>query len=79
MSTMMLLSNRLRWGGPIQPPIVPDNTLMLQELIVKLLVRLDSAPGIRSGTTCSPITVGATYLVQGSSVGCQTPGPLWYL
>ncbi|KAG5586512.1 hypothetical protein H5410_046946 [Solanum commersonii] len=46
-------------GGPTQPPSTPDNTSMLNELIVRLLSRLDSVPpsGVRPGTLGSPITV----------------------
>ncbi|KAH0725137.1 hypothetical protein KY284_001002 [Solanum tuberosum] len=45
------------------------------ELIVRLLARLDSAPpsGVLLGTLGSPIIVGVTSPVQGPSVGFETP------
>ncbi|KAH0688993.1 hypothetical protein KY289_016351 [Solanum tuberosum] len=48
--------------GPTQPSSVLNNTLMLHELIVRLLDRLDSIPlsCVLPGTSCSPMIVGAT-------------------
>ncbi|KAH0764476.1 hypothetical protein KY285_000347 [Solanum tuberosum] len=62
---------------PARPPSVPDSTLMLHELIVRLLVRLDSVSpsNVLLGTSGYPITNGATRLVLGPSVGFQTLGP----
>ncbi|KAH0732877.1 hypothetical protein KY289_004065 [Solanum tuberosum] len=62
---------------PARPPSVPDSTLMLYELIVRLLVRLDSVSpsNVLLGTSGYRITIGATRLVLGPSVGFQTFGP----
>ncbi|KAG5614751.1 hypothetical protein H5410_014575 [Solanum commersonii] len=48
--------------GPTQPSSVLNYTLMLHELIVRLLDRLDSIPlsCVLSGTSCSHFIVGAT-------------------
>lgn len=55
--------------------LVGDISLMLQQLIVMLLDRLESAPyfGILSGTIGSPITLGVAPLVQGTCEGFKTP------
>ncbi|KAG5577826.1 hypothetical protein H5410_057960 [Solanum commersonii] len=58
------------------PPSLQDNSPILQELIVRLLFRLDSAPpyGVLLGTSGPPIIVGGTSPVHGPNVGFQTPG-----
>ncbi|XP_055806793.1 uncharacterized protein LOC129875523 [Solanum dulcamara] len=49
---------------PAKPPVVLDNALMLQELLVRLLARLDGAPTpcVIIGTSGSPIAVGTTQV-----------------
>ncbi|KAK4724435.1 hypothetical protein R3W88_027214 [Solanum pinnatisectum] len=59
--------------GPTQPHFVLYNTLILQELIVRLLDRLNIALSIVLASG-SPIIVDVAPRVQGPSMGFDTLG-----